>query len=112
MLDVVSGDVLVVGSSEYDIVAAAQWTGALGDTAGFRYMATVLASTKRAPAVDVNGKRGVAVTKIASLYVTPFDILDASELSSAPLWIPMHTYRTYAADATGYIEMTLYDSQR
>jgi len=42
----------------------------------FAKMATVTASTKRVPAIGVDGTRGAAATNVASLTCTPLDPVD------------------------------------
>lgn len=105
MLDIIDGDLLVIGGDTYLIRGVGAWSGALGDSAGFKRMATVTASTKRAPAVASN-QRGVPTTNLATVKVTPFDILDDSIGASIATESPTRVLRCYAADATGYAALT------
>jgi len=57
-------------------------------------MATVTASTKRPPAI-VDGKRGAAVTHVASLACTPLDPVDAEIRERVGLQTPHELLQTH-----------------
>ena len=105
MLDIIDGDLLVIGSDSYLIRGVGAWSGWLRDSAAFKHMATVTASTKRAPAVASN-QRGVPTTNLATVMVTPFDILDDGISAAIATESPTRVLRCYAADATGYVALT------
>jgi hypothetical protein len=68
-LDILDGDVLVVGEKEYPIRSVSRYYGNIPGPS-FARMATVQASTKRNP-VSVAGKRGLPVENLSSVKITP-----------------------------------------
>jgi hypothetical protein len=64
---------------------------------GFSRMATVTASTKRAPAIS-GGKRGAPATQVAALRCTPLDPVDPELHQQVALGTPMELLQTFTAE--------------
>jgi len=71
--------------------------------ASFTQLATETASTKRAAAI-VNGKRGVATAKIASLSCTPLDPVDPELRQRLALDTPHELLQTFVTGAPDIVE--------
>jgi hypothetical protein len=93
-LDILNGDILVVGSTEYPIRAVAVQAFRVDVGATFPILATVTASTKRPPAMS-GGKRGAPVAQIASMKCTPLDTVNAEVAKRAGLDTPMNLLQTF-----------------
>ena len=72
-------------------------------SAAFALLATVTASTKRAPALS-GGKRGAATTNIASLVCTPLDPIDPELRSRLAINTPHEVLQTFVETALDVIE--------
>ncbi len=92
-LDIKRGDVLVVGTKEYPVRAVEIWPW-VGATPSFAKLATVAASTKRPPAIS-GGKRGAAVTQIASLNCLPLMPISADVQRRLVLDTPYQALQTF-----------------
>lgn len=112
MLDIQDGDILVIDQIEYPIVAVGQWQGALNASPSFNRMATVTASTRRAAPVSGGQRDGSMNTILQSVSVTPFDVLTAAQANEPTIGFPFKTLRCYAADTTGFVELTVEEKKR
>lgn len=98
--NIVQGDILVVGSTEYPIRAVERWP-LRGPVTSFTQAATVTASTKRAPARS-SGMTGAPVSQIASLNIMPLMPINAELQQRLALRTPFTTYQTFCfGDARG-----------
>jgi hypothetical protein len=112
MVDIREGDVLVVGSEEYPVKAVEIWTKASWNTAAFKKMANVSASTKRNPAVNATtGKRGSPVAKLSGLSITPLDPVTQDVIERLALESPVRLLETFIADSTGFVHVIVEDLQ-
>jgi hypothetical protein len=114
MIDIVEGDILVVAGREYPVKIAAEWVGK-GNTASFRRLATVSASTKRTG--TSGGKRSAPTAYLSDLKITPLDPISASaiksiELSANELLTPNELKQCYVADSTGFLHLVVEDQKR
>lgn len=107
-MDIREGDILVVGSKDYPIKSCADWQQQAFSTPGFRRMARVNASTKRAPAIS-GGKRGDAVAKLLGLKCTPLDPVSADIQKRVALDTPMELLQTFITDGSGFVHLVIED---
>lgn len=108
-LDIQPGDILVVSTIEYPIKAVAAQVFRVDVGASFPILATVTASTKRPPAVT-SGKRGDAVTQIASLKCTPLDTVSSDVALRAGLDTPHNVLQTFCDG--GRLQLIVEDLKR
>lgn len=80
-VDIVNGDLLVIGSVEYPIRAVGKWPRVQASAASFDRSATVSASTKRA---DVTSGERTPAVKLVGLRVQPLMPVDADTLKKLP----------------------------
>lgn len=69
----------------------------------FTRLATKTASTKRGPTIS-GGRRGAAVTHIASLYCTPLDPVDSEIRQRLVLDTPHEVLQTFVAGTLDILE--------
>lgn len=104
-LDILVGDLLIVGSTSYPIRFVESWTG--WETSSTLVAdANVTASTKRAPAI-ANGLRGAPATNIASLKTTPIDPASKDLQQQIILKSPYVLKECFAADSSGFMRLAL-----
>ncbi|MFH0938249.1 MAG: hypothetical protein V1899_03075 [Planctomycetota bacterium] len=105
MLDILVGDILVIGSTQYPIRFVGAWSG-WGASSTFVTDANTAASTKRAPAIS-GGLRGDPATNIASLYVTPLDPA-ANDLQQRVITkAEFQLKECYAGDSSGFLRIAV-----
>lgn len=108
MIDIQEGDTLSVGGTDYPVRGVARWTNAK-ISPSFRRLASVDASTKRNPPI-VNGKRGEPITNLQGLKITPLEPASGDDIKLRDnLKSPFKVYRTYLADNTEFVELTVED---
>lgn len=111
-MNIREGDILVVGANEYPIRSVAEWaTTRLVETRTFIKQATVVASTKRSPAV-VSGKRGAPVTLLSNLKCTPLDPIDPQLRQRLALDTPHELMQTFLADEIGFVQLIVEELKR
>lgn len=110
-MDIREGDVLVVGSKDYPIKECGEWATDRMNTPGFRRMANVSASTKRAPAISA-GKRGAPVTNLTGLKCTPLDPVSSDIQKRVALDTPMELLQTFLTDGDGFVHLVLEDLKK
>ena len=108
MVDILEGDLLIVGSSEYPVKAVEVWTKSSFNTSGFAKMANVSASTKRPPAIT-DGLRGSMATNETGLSITPLDPITAEVAERLALESPVRMLETFIADSTGFVHVIVED---
>lgn len=116
MLDIVPGDVLVVGSREYPVKAAAAWSAWRYGLA-MKRAATVSASTKRTATTGADGKRAsTPTTYLSGLKITPLDPMSGEKstgmLEASGLDTPAEALQTFVGDGNGFIHLIVEDLQR
>ena len=110
-LDIVPGDYLVVGSTEYPIRAVEPWdTHGFGTSNAFTLMASVSCSTKRSPAV-AGGKRGKPANNLTDLKCTPLDRVNPETVAQLKTEVPYNTRQTFISDSTNYSRLII-DARR
>jgi hypothetical protein len=72
-------------------------------TASFSRIANITASTKRSPAI-VNGKSGVATTKLSSLPILPLMPASSEIVLKYKLQSPRKVYQTYTQGSPDVLE--------
>ena len=110
-MDILEGDTLVVAGKDYPIRECAEWRTDRMNTAGFRRMANVSASTKRAP-VMAGGKRGEAAAKLIGLKCTPLDPVSPEIQKRVALDTPMELLQTFITDGNGFVHLVLEDVKK
>lgn len=110
MLDIASGDILVVAEVEYPIKAAAAWPGAR-----FRSRrATVPASTKRAN--PASGMISSPTTLLTGLLVTPLVPMSGEQstglLEANALDTSFIALQCFAGDESGFYHLIIEDTRR
>lgn len=105
-LDIREGDLLVVSSVEYPVRSVANWTQSGFNTAGFQSMATLSASTKRAPTIS-GGKRGEPAANLTGLSCTPLDPVDPELRDTLHLETPHELLQTFLSDGDGFVHLIL-----
>lgn len=108
-LDIKAGDIFVIGTKEYPIRAVETWPW-VGSTPSFARMATVTASTRRAPAIS-GGKRGDPVTNIASLNCLPLTPISADVQRRLVLETPYQALQTMV-EGDSYLLLVLEDLKK
>lgn len=99
-IDVIEGDILVSGSTEYAIRMVDAWPLRRGGYALER-QATTTYSTKRSPAIS-GGRRGEPVTELASVNGTPLEPVSSSDLlQRVELSTPYKSKQTFLYDGDG-----------
>ena len=110
-LDILAGDFLVVGSTEYPVRAVEDWsTHGFGTSNSFKLMASVSCTTKRPPAVS-SGKRGAPAENLTGLKCTPLDRVQPELTAQIPSAMPYDTLQTFISDGTDYSRLIL-DNRR
>ncbi len=109
MIDVKSGDVLVIGAKEYPVKSAADWSGNFRSIT-FARQARTAASTKRSQVSS--GKIQPASTFLTGLKVTPLDPVSAELATSAGLETPFNLRQCFLGDTAGFLHLIVEDLQR
>jgi hypothetical protein len=104
-IDIREGDVLTVAGKDYPVRSAAGYVR-FGITRTFQRLATVEASTKRAPAF-AGGKRGAPEVYLDSVLCSPLDPVDPELRQRLGLSSPYELAQTYVADEDGFIKLVL-----
>ena len=106
-LDIVNGDFLTIGSTDYPIKAAEVWTQSGLNSRSFSRLASVSCSTKRATAAtDAEAgmkKRGAASENLAGLSCLPFQPVSADLAETLGLKSPHQLKKTFIADGDGFV---------
>jgi hypothetical protein len=110
-MDILEGDLLVVGGKEYPIRECGEWATDRMDTAGFRRMAKVDAITKRSPAIT-DGKRGAPVAKLLGLKCTPLDPVSSDIRERLALDTPHELLQTFITDGQGFVHLVVEDFKK
>lgn len=110
-MDILEGDVLVVGSKEYPIKECGEWSTDRMNTPGFRRMANVAASTKRPPALSA-GKRSAPATKLTGLKCTPLDPVSSEIQKRVALDTPRELLQTFLTDGDGFVHLVVEDLKK
>lgn len=105
-IDIKEGDILTVGSASYTIKFVGEWSNTHGYTKGMSHMTTLTGSTKRNPAVS-GGKRGVPVTKVATLACTPLWPVGNDVVQRLGLETPLELKQAFVGDSSMYYELIL-----
>lgn len=110
-VDILTGDIFVVGSSEYPVRKVNLWTLDNANSISFNGMLTVTASTKRSPAEDDDDFIGPPAENLTGLSCLPLspvgdDLVEALGLNTAKAY-----YRTFVADADGFVDLFLEDPE-
>lgn len=108
-LDILTGDIYVVGANEYPIRACAAWAWYAGR--GMRRLLKVTASTKRQPAMS-SGKRGAPVTNLTGLRSTPLDPLSPEIAERLALDTPHTLLQTFVDGGDVFYDLVLEDLKR
>jgi hypothetical protein len=96
MLDIATGDLLVVDSVAYPVVSVERWN--MPPSAGILALMTVTdASTQRAPAIAGN-KRGAVETNLEDLQCTPLLVLQGELQPRVPGMSAATRYECFIAD--------------
>lgn len=109
MIDIKEGDIFIVDSEEHPVKAVELWPKTHFHTEGFKRMANVTASTKRA--TMTGGKRGLPVAKLSGLKCTPLDPVTADVIERLALESPVRLRETFIADSTGFVHVMIEDLQ-
>lgn len=104
-MDIIEGDVLVVGSKEYPIKACGDWEIPGMNTRSFRHMATASASTKRT-------KKGDPAVNLTGLKCVPLMPVDHELRKRLALDTPHELKQTFIADATGFVHLIVEELKR
>jgi len=107
-LDIVEGDLLVVGAKEYPIRSCAEWESTRMFSRGFRRMAIKNAKTKRAGVVS-STSAGTIVTHLTDLKCTPLDPVSPEIQKRVALDAPMELLQTYITDGDGFVHLVVED---
>ena len=107
-MDIREGDILVALGKDYPIKSCADWSKQGSNTRSFSHLATVSASTKRAPALS-GGKRGDATAKLIGLKCTPLDPVSAEIQKRVALDTPMELLQTFLTDGDGFVHLVIED---
>lgn len=110
-LDIKEGDLLVVSSVEYPVRSVANWAQSGFNTAGFQSMASLSASTKRAPAIS-GGKRDVPADNLSGLSCTPLDPVDPELRATLNLDTQHELLQTFLSDGDGFVHLILEQLKR
>jgi hypothetical protein len=105
-LNVVEGDLLVVGAKEYPIRSCAEWETEAMNTSGFRRMAKKDCSTKRA-GVITSTSAGTIATSLTGLKCTPLDPVSPEIQKRVALDAPMELLQTYLTDGDGFVHLVV-----
>lgn len=113
-LDVLEGDLLIVGTHEYPIKSCAEWQTIAMNSQGFRRMASVSASTKRAQmaGAGVNRKKGAPSTLLTGLRCTPLDPVDPELRKRLALETPHELLQTFLSDGSGFVRIVVEDLKK
>ena len=109
-IDIVHGDILVVGVKEYPIKAVADWAD-FGTTSSFQKLATTPCSTLR-PAAIVAGRRGDPEPSLSNLFCTPLDPVDSELRQRLAIETPHELLQTFIANGDGFIHIIIEDLKR
>ncbi len=104
-MDILEGDVLVIGTKEYPIKSCGDWGVAGMSTRSFRHMATTDASTKRT-------KKSEPATNLTGLKCIPLMPVDPELRKRLALETPHELKQTFIADATGFVHLIVEELKR
>ena len=107
MVDILTGDILVVNSIEYSIAKANPWTFEDGASPSFLAMASVDCSTKRSPTEDADGHIGPPEENLTGLKCLPLSPVGDQLLQSAGLDRYEAEYETIISDSDGFVQLFL-----
>lgn len=107
-LDILEGDLLVVGDKEYPIKSCAEWETTRMSTGGFRRMAYKSCSTKRAGTVSATSA-GTIATELTGLHCTPLDPVNPEIQKRVALDAPMELLQTFLTDGTMFVHLVVED---
>lgn len=105
-LDILEGDRLVVGSTEYLIRSVAEWDAHGFAGGSFALGKSVSCSTKRPPSIS-GGKRGAAAENLTGLTCTPLDPVTPEIAQTAGIDSPHELLQTFLGDGTDYMHLVL-----
>lgn len=108
-LDIVTGDIYVVGSDEYPIRSCAAWSWGYGRA--MKRLLKVDASTKRQPVIS-GGKRGAPATNLTGLRSTPLDPLSPEIAERLALETPHTLLQTFVDGGDVFYDLVLEDLKR
>lgn len=108
-LDIVAGDVLVVNNHEYTVKVVNTWDNS-PQSAAFRRVARMTASTKRLPAM-VNGVRSGPQVFLTGLKCTPPDPTSPDLKQRLQIDTPYKLLQTFIADSSGFLHIYVEDVQ-
>ncbi len=114
MLDILEGDILVVGGRDYPIKSCAEWSTPLLSVSNFKRMAKLTASTKRSQTTGagVNRMKGVPSVLLTGLPCTYLDPVDADTRKRLALETPHELLQTFLSDGSGFVHIILEDIKR
>lgn len=104
-MNILEGDLLVIGTKNYPIRSCAEWATTRMNTAGFRRMATLTVSTMRT-------KKGEPTALLSSLRCTPLDPVDSEIRRRLALDTPHELLQTFITDGSGFVHLVLEDIKR
>ena len=108
MVDIVTGDILVIDSNEYAIKKANHFTLENAQSPSFTSMASVDCSTKRIPD-PVDGKVGAPATNLTGLKCLPLSPIGQELAQSVGLETYKNIYETEIADDTELVKLYIED---
>jgi len=104
-MDILEGDLLVVGSTEYPIKSCAEWSTSKFLSGSFVRLATVAVSTKRS--AIANGMRSAPATNLTGLTAMPLDPVSAEQAATVHLETPAELVQTFVTDGSGFVHLIL-----
>lgn len=108
-MDIVEGDLLVVGDKEYPIKSCAEWETSRLNTSSFRRrMAIKECSTKRRGTVS-STNAGAYAEYLRHLFCTPLDPVNPEIQKRVALDAPMELLQTFLTDGDGFVHLVVED---
>ena len=112
-IDIIDGDLLVIGSDEYPIRKANIWdSSGLANSATHVLKATVACSTKRSPTEDTDGFIGTPVANLTGLYCRPLDPVNTELARSEGIESAYELRYTIIANSTSFAQLFVEDVKR
>jgi hypothetical protein len=108
-LDILEGDLLVVGGKSYPIKSCAEWETSRMNTSSFRRrMAIKDCSTKRRGTIS-SSNAGTYAEHLDGLHCTPLDPVNAEIQKRVALDAPMELLQTFVTDGDGFVHLVVED---
>jgi len=112
MVDIITGDYLVISGTEYPIKKVNPWTLTGAKSPSFDALASVACTTKRSPVADGDGFVGDPEEELTGLVCIPLSPVGAELAQALGLENVANIFETVVADGDGFVQVFIEDPFR